>query len=78
VQNPRVNTFQKKVNNVLYSSDSEGEAEIGLVEWTKKKELVSCHAPRRIPRGTGSTSTRPIRSLTCCHRRDRSNCFQII
>jgi hypothetical protein len=40
VQNPRGNTFQKKVNNTEYSSDSEGEAEIGLTEWTKKKELV--------------------------------------
>jgi hypothetical protein len=42
LQNPRGNTFQKKVNNVEYSYYSEGEAEIGLVEWTKKKQPVLC------------------------------------
>jgi hypothetical protein len=42
VHNPRGNTFQKKVNNIEYSSDSEGEAEIGLAEWTKNKEPVLC------------------------------------
>ena len=34
--------YQKRVNFAGDSSDSESEAEIGLAEWTKKKELVSC------------------------------------
>ena len=35
-------TYQKRVNFAGDSSDSEDEAEIGLVEWIKKKELISC------------------------------------
>jgi hypothetical protein len=42
LQNPRGNTFHKKVNNVEYSSDSEDENEIGLAEWTRNKRPVSC------------------------------------
>ena len=34
-------TYQKRVNFAGDSSDSEGEAEIGLAEWIKKKEPVS-------------------------------------
>ena len=34
--------FQKKVKFSGDSSDSENEAEIGLAEWTRKKELVLC------------------------------------
>ena len=35
-------TYQKRVNFVGDSSNSEGEAEINLAEWTKKKAPVSC------------------------------------
>ena len=35
-------TYQKRVNFAGDSSDSEGEAEIGLAEWIKKKEPISC------------------------------------
>ena len=35
-------TYQKRVNFAGDSSDSKSEAGIGLAEWTKKKELVSC------------------------------------
>jgi len=35
-------TYQKRVNFVGDSTDSEGEAEINLAEWTKKIEPVSC------------------------------------
>ena len=34
--------YQKRVNFAGDSSDSKSEAGIGLAEWTKKKELVSC------------------------------------
>jgi hypothetical protein len=34
--------LQKRVNFAGNSSDSDEEAEIGLAEWTKKKELVWC------------------------------------
>ena len=34
--------YQKRVNFAGDSSDSEGEVEIGLAEWIKKKEPVSC------------------------------------
>ena len=33
--------FRKRVNFAGDSSDSENKAEIGLAEWTKKKEPVS-------------------------------------
>jgi hypothetical protein len=78
VQTPRVNTFQKKVNNVDYSSDSEGEAEIGLAEWTKKKEPVSCPFSKKDTERYGSNVKRLIGSLTYCYRRDKLNCLPII
>ena len=34
--------IQKKVNFARDSSDSDEEAKIGLVKWTKKKEPTSC------------------------------------
>jgi hypothetical protein len=46
VQNPRGSTFQKKVNNVQYSSNSEDEAEIGLAEWTRNKIQFHARSPR--------------------------------
>ncbi|RLM75595.1 uncharacterized protein C2845_PM15G01660 [Panicum miliaceum] len=36
------NMFQKNVNYVGDSSDSENEAEIGVAEWVKTKKLISC------------------------------------
>jgi hypothetical protein len=39
---PREVPFQKKINNIEYSCNSEGEAKISLADWTKKKEPVSC------------------------------------
>ena len=40
-QSKRVPRFQKRVNFARDSSNSKNEAEIGLTEWTKKREPVS-------------------------------------
>lgn len=42
MHNPKTTTFQKKVNNVECSSNYDGEAKVGVVEWTKNKNPVSC------------------------------------
>ena len=39
---PRRSMLQKKVNFAGDSYVSDEEAEIGLAEWTRKKELVLC------------------------------------
>ena len=54
-------TYQKRVNFAGDSSDSEDEAEIGLVEWTKKKKLISCPFAKKLKERYGFDITKADR-----------------
>ena len=49
--------FQKRVDFAGDSSNSENKAEIGLAEWTKKKEPVSCLFAKKEKEKFGSDVT---------------------
>jgi hypothetical protein len=78
VQNSRGNTFQKKVNNVEYSSDSEDENEIGLAEWTRNKRPVSCPFAKKDTKKYGFDVTKADRIFDCCCRKGKSSYLLII
>lgn len=73
-RDPRREAFQKRVNFVGDSSDSESDAKIGVADWAKSKKAVPCPFTKKELRATDSTSERLIGSLTCCYRRDDSDC----
>ena len=60
------------------SSDFEDETEMGLAEWTKKREPISCPFAKKEKEKFGFDVTKAVGSSICCCRRDKSNYLRII